>query len=106
MRKCTLFSLNEWFGDAILKLFYENFMLLTQLLKNQYKICINLLWRHPDVVNDAICRHMTSYDKKHFFLNFFSKFFHFMTKNDYFFNLVHFYGWGMHSLYLIFDLRV
>jgi hypothetical protein len=36
----------------------------------------------------------------------FSKFFHLMTKNDYFFNLVHFYGPGMHSLYLIFDLRV
>jgi hypothetical protein len=91
------------------------------------------MWRHPDVVNDAICRHMmsydviwhhmtrhmtsydviwrhgrhmTSYDKKINFLNFFSKFFHFMTKNDYFFNLVHFYVWGMHSLYLIFDLRV
>jgi hypothetical protein len=29
-----------------------------------------------------------------------------MTKSDYFFNFVHFYGWGMHPLYLIFDLRV
>ena len=32
-----------WFGDAILKLFYENFILKTELRKNQYKICKQII---------------------------------------------------------------
>ena len=68
-------------------------------ISNFQKLFISfILWRHPDVVNDAMT--MTSYDETYFF--FFSKFFIFMIKYHYFFNLIHFNGSEMHTLYLIF----